>query len=111
VIGGWGWSEAGFEGGDWAGGVRFGDAGIREQGRGVRGSRFKVRGSRCGGDGAGPVLRGEIGREGFRFGDAGNRDQGTGKDGSGEVRERMATPYIHPSEQGSPGTPIRDETA
>jgi len=33
---GWGWSGAGFEGGDWAGGVRFGDAGNREQARAGR---------------------------------------------------------------------------
>lgn len=30
--------RAGFEGGDWAGGVRFGDAGIREQGTGKGGA-------------------------------------------------------------------------
>jgi hypothetical protein len=31
-----GWIGAGFEGGDWAGGVRFGDAGNRDQGTGIR---------------------------------------------------------------------------
>jgi len=48
-----------------------------------------------GGDGAGPVLRGEIGRAGFASGMQGTgiRDQGTGKGGGGRGSRANGYPF------------------
>jgi hypothetical protein len=96
---GWGWSGGGFEGGDWAGGVREGmqGTGNRDQGSGNREQGRAWRegfASECREQGTGIREQARAGREGFA---SECREQGTGirdQARAGGVRERMATP-IH----------------